>query len=209
MASFRSLKEILNDLHVYHGKQQQWLRLQERFVWEQSPLESQLESQIFAYKSEKLNSMLSNYGQRCVQRTSDDSKSAIICDFIDQQTASNFVDVTASLQKLLETVESETQKIDEQMAKNKKYSINKQRKFVPKEDIVIMKADEDIPTDESNMPQVLHSLYSTYLSTSSNLYFDSASWPTKEDCMSWDLVLDEKDNLDLPVFLPPENKGFQ
>ncbi|XP_031341481.1 tetratricopeptide repeat protein 17-like isoform X2 [Photinus pyralis] len=194
-----SLQGILSDLHNYHSQQQQWLRLQERLMWEQAPFEAQL----IGYSSEKLSAILANRGQRCIQRTSENSKPTITCDFTDHQAVTNLqVDVTLNLQRLLRNVESETQKINEQMARNKR------RPFLnPVKD----ESQKGAPNVQNNLgtPPLLHPTYPTTHFTSSDLYFDETGWPSRDECMNWNLPLGESDDLDIPVFLPPENKGFQ
>jgi hypothetical protein len=39
---FRSLQFILSELHDYHNKQEQWLKHQEKLIWEQAPLDVRL-----------------------------------------------------------------------------------------------------------------------------------------------------------------------
>lgn len=53
---FRSLQFILAELHDYHSKQEQWLKLQEKLVWEQAPLDIRLLGQ-------GQNSLLNNRGK--------------------------------------------------------------------------------------------------------------------------------------------------
>ncbi|KAF5282029.1 hypothetical protein FQA39_LY00553 [Lamprigera yunnana] len=195
-----SLQEILLDLHDYHSQQQQWLRVQERLMWEQAPFEAQL----IGYTSEKLSAILANRGQRCIQRTSENSKPTITCDFTDHQAVTNLqVDVTLNLQRLLRNVESETKKINEQMARNKR------RTGLPplQQEKPVEKVGKS--TSTCTTPPMLHAIYPTSLHTSSDIYFDAASWPSKEECTTWNLPLNEIDDLNLPVYLPPENKGFQ
>lgn len=182
-------------------------------IWEQAPFEAQL----IGYSSEKLSAILANRGQRCVQRNSENSKPTITCDFTDHQAVTNLqVDVTLNLQRLLRNVESETQKISEQMARNKRRIVLPQlrddQKIISHAETsaISSKSYTNAETTETpNMPELLHPTYPTSLSTSSNLYFDANGWPTKDECVSWNLPLNEPDELDLPVFLPPENKGFQ
>lgn len=67
----------------------------------------------------------------------------------------------------------------------------------------------NVHEDEINGPPILHEKFHTTLFTSGNLHFDATDWPSKEECVSWKMPGDEEDELDVPVFLPPENKGFQ
>jgi hypothetical protein len=53
---FRSLQFILAELHDYHSKQEQWLKHQEKLVWEQAPLDVRLLGQDHS-------SLLSNRGK--------------------------------------------------------------------------------------------------------------------------------------------------
>lgn len=39
---FRSLQYSLAELHEYHSKQKEWLKYQEKLIWEQAPLDVRL-----------------------------------------------------------------------------------------------------------------------------------------------------------------------
>ncbi|XP_060531148.1 tetratricopeptide repeat protein 17 isoform X2 [Cylas formicarius] len=41
-----------------------------------------------------------------------------------------------------------------------------------------------------------------------SFYFDAGGWPANEECLLWNIPVNERDNLNLPVVLPPENKGY-
>lgn len=201
----RSLQGILSELHDYHSQQQQWVRLQERMFWEQAPFEVDLAS----YSSDKLSAMMNKRGQRCVQRNGDDSKPVITCDFTDDHAATNLqVDITLSLQRLLRNVESETKKITEHMSSGKR-EINK---IVQKHMIEPLEKKINLLSNvksDGAMPPLTHEKFPTSFSSSVNQYFDITGWPKKEECLKWNLPIMEDDELDIPVFLPPENKGYQ
>ena len=55
----RSLQFILGELHDYHSKQEQWLKHQEKLIWEQAPLDVRLLGQDHG----SLTAMLSNRGR--------------------------------------------------------------------------------------------------------------------------------------------------
>ncbi|XP_018331207.1 tetratricopeptide repeat protein 17 isoform X2 [Agrilus planipennis] len=212
-----SLQQILSDLHEYHGQQQQWLRLQERLLWEQVPFETR----IAEYGADKIETFLSHRGQRCVQRDAADSKSTIICDFTDTRNAVGLhVDMNLNLEKLLKNVESETLKISEQMSRSKNFaggktlSAKKNKKGDVKEIMDESSSNSRLNSinfegGSFNIPPAFHPKYPTTLSLSNDLYFDATSWPSKEECVKWNLPPNPKELLNIPVFLPPENKGFQ
>lgn len=174
--------------------------------------------QLVGNKIKELDDIWSEKGQRCIHRSVDDSKSTITCDLIDNQLATNMqFDITLNFQRLLQNVESEAQKINEQMAKNKrslpkpniKQSVLEEVKKLPKEINVKSLKKGAGKEEESRMPPLGHSIFPTTMSTSSNLYFDATGWPSKDECMGWNLPIGDIDDLNLPVFLPPENKGYQ
>lgn len=107
---FRTLQGILSDLHEYHGRQQHWLRLQDKLLYEKMPFSVQLSR----YSVDKLNTP--HRAQRCVRRGDDDS--TISCDFLDSTgyVTNDFqIDAAENLQRLLLSVESETKKISQQI----------------------------------------------------------------------------------------------
>lgn len=184
-------------------------------MWEQAPLEMQL----VGNKIKELDDIWSEKGQRCIHRSVDDSKSTITCDLIDNQIATNMqFDITLNFQRLLQNVENEAQKINEQMAKNKRTTLSKpviKRDFtekvkkLPKESVKPETKNLNIKEEDTKMPPLGHSIFPTTMSTSNNLYFDVTGWPTKDECLNWNLPVNEVDDLNIPVFLPPENKGYQ
>ncbi|GJQ65171.1 hypothetical protein Trydic_g7312 [Trypoxylus dichotomus] len=213
MSLHESLQDILTELHDYHSQQQQWLRVQDRLMWEQAPLDMQL----VGNRMKELDEIRSEKGQRCIHRSGDDSKSTITCDLTDNQVATNLqFDITSNFQRLLQNVESEAQKINEQMAKNKrslpkpviKRDIIKEVRKLPKE-IRGETKKSPVKGEAWRMPPLGHSTFPSSMSTSSNMYFDSTGWPPRDECLNWNLPIGEIDDLNIPVFLPPENKGYQ
>lgn len=175
------------------------MRLQERLLWEQAPLEAKL----VAYSPETFSAMLANRGQSCTQRSGDDNKPGILsCDLNTdtQMMAHNLhIDITLSLQMLLRNVESQAQKISEQMSRGKWE--DKKRKW--QENKKTFKIDDEIlepPTLDTKYPASMDVPMSSE-------DFDDSSWPTRQQCGQWKLDF----NMDkvFPVFLPPENKGFE
>lgn len=216
---FRSLQGVLSELHNYHGQQQQWIRLQERLLWERVPFQA-----IMDHNQDKTTSFLFDGGQRCSQRGGDDSNPIITCDLTDKSSLN--LDSKMGIQRLLDNVERETLKINEHINKNLKnlFSIgdhlnkgHKARKQKIKKEVKVKSVDvrreemndntEAVGKDE--LP-VLPAKYPTTFPTSSNTYFDATDWPSQEECTDWNLSLGvEEDELRLPVYLPVENKGFQ
>nr|XP_022913333.1 tetratricopeptide repeat protein 17 [Onthophagus taurus] len=211
MSLHESLQDILMELHDYHSQQQQWLRLQERLIWEQAPIEMQL----VGYSMDKIHDMFIKKGQRCIYRTSEDQKSTISCDFMDNHVATSMQFDIMNFRRLLRNVENEAKKINDQMAKNK---ANYPRGASRKEKDKIQSKKEAVKhlgkvkskkEKRSSMPPLGNPVFPTSTSTLNNLYFDVTGWPGKDECLNWDLDIDQEDNLNLPVFLPPENKGYQ
>lgn len=215
MIYFRSLQGILTELHDYHSLQEQWLRLQERLMWEQAPLEAKL----VAYNPDTFSAMLANRGQSCMQRTGDDGKPSVLsCDFNSdsQMMAHNLqIDITLSLQMLLRNVESQAQKISEQMSKGKRYvskiiSQKTKKEVPPKPKYVSSFNSLSVDSDELVVPATQEPIYPADMVISkTSVNFDNPGWPTKQQCVQWKLYANtEKDDV-LPVFLLPENKGFE
>lgn len=198
------MQGILSELHNYHGQQQQWLRLQERLLWEQAPFQA-----IIEHNQDKLSSFLFGGGQRCSQREDDNANPTITCDVTDKSGL--YLDTTISIQRLLHNVESETLKINEHIKKTQKTSFSAdidlgKTQQVKKREVT---RDENEESGEHDEPLSLSHKYPTTLSTSANTYFDTSDWPSKEECTDWDLALDtDEDELKLPVYLPLENKGL-
>lgn len=120
------------------------------------------------------------------------------------------VDITLNLQQILQNVESETQKITEQITTSKKEELLKKsdsakRKRGSSPTLKIGTSNDD----GLNMPPMLPQKFPVSVSTSGNKYFDVTGWPTKQECRKWNLPIKGRGELDLPVFLPPENKGYQ
>lgn len=150
-------------------------------MWEHSSFDEELGS----FQEEALESVFGKKNQRCVKKSS-----TISCDLVD----SPITDFdTLNLQNLFQYVESETQKINERMATTNLL------------DTTAFKTTKN--DDEMSGEHYLK--FPTTMSTTGEKYFDSANWPSEEDCQEWNLPIGEKDDLKLPVFLPPENKGYE
>uniref|UniRef100_A0A1B6GM84 Tetratricopeptide repeat protein 17 n=1 Tax=Cuerna arida TaxID=1464854 RepID=A0A1B6GM84_9HEMI len=107
----RSLQGILSQLHDYHSLQEQWLKHQEQLMYQQAPLEVKLQS----FQHEPLSALLSHRADKCVPQIQDGS-SVLSCD--SRLVAHHLqIDITLSLQMLLKNVETQAQKISEQMSR--------------------------------------------------------------------------------------------
>uniref|UniRef100_A0A1B6E4T7 Tetratricopeptide repeat protein 17 n=1 Tax=Clastoptera arizonana TaxID=38151 RepID=A0A1B6E4T7_9HEMI len=104
----RSLQGILTQLHNYHERQEHWLKHQEELLYQQAPLHMKLQN----YQHESLTAML-NHRDKCIPIVQDGT-TILNCD---QLLAHHLqIDITLSLQLLLKNVESQAQKISEQMS---------------------------------------------------------------------------------------------
>ncbi|XP_017779959.1 PREDICTED: tetratricopeptide repeat protein 17 isoform X2 [Nicrophorus vespilloides] len=179
-----SLQDILTDLHDLHGKQQQILGLREKILWEVVPYE--------------LNMIMERSKQQ------NKAKRNCVHEIVDE--------------KLVITCYAKIQNEDEEQMVNKMeyYHIANKANLVEKEveEHIVEEPDPKKIIMNGNdvgnfvLPKIPPK-YPTTMGTSNNLYFDSVRWPSKDECAEWDLPLKEKENLDLPVFIPLENKGFQ
>lgn len=119
------------------------------------------------------------------------------------------------LQRLLRNVESETQKISEHMSRGRRGDITRSttrnviQPLKEKISVVSTVSGNVMREDGVNMPPMVHQKYPSTMPISTDKYFDIRGWPSKEECVSWNMPIREQDELDVPVFLPPENKGYQ
>lgn len=119
MSFFRQLQDILAELHAYHGQQEEWLKLEERVLWEQAPKAAFVRLHNANNQEETLGAILTSRGQSCMQRGGDDA--VLTCDVTtdSQMLAHNLqIDLSVSFQ-LLKNVENQLTKIEEQMAKSR------------------------------------------------------------------------------------------
>lgn len=174
------LQGVLSDLHDFHSLQQHWLRLSKRVMWEHSSYDEELGN----FYEDALENLFGKQNQRCVKKSS-----TISCDLAEPVAELD----TMNLQNLFQYVETETQKINENLAKVHQMSMVEQRHV-------------DKPL--TNTP-LLHQKFPTSMSTSGEKYFDASGWPLEDECLKWNLPLTEKNDLKIPIFLPPENKGFE
>lgn len=179
-------------------------------MWEQAPLEAKL----VAYSPETFSAMLANRGQSCMQRTGDDNKPGTLsCDLnTDSQImAHNLqIDITLSLQMLLRNVESQAQKISEQMSRGNWGDRKKKWQDGSKEQSLLGKVIANVggELNGNNNPPTKEPKYPAHLDVPmSSEDFDDANWPTRQQCGQWKLDFDN--NKVYPVYLPPENKGFE
>lgn len=125
------------------------------------------------------------------------------------------VDIKLGLQRLLRNVESETQKISEHMSRGRRGDITRSttrnviQPLKEKISVVSTVSGNVVREDGVNMPPMVHQKYPSTMPISTDKYFDIRGWPSKEDCVDWNMPIREQDELDVPVFLPPENKGYQ
>ncbi|XP_067009164.1 tetratricopeptide repeat protein 17 [Anabrus simplex] len=189
-----SLQSILTELHEYHVRQEQWLKLQEKLMWQQAPLEMRLLGQ----DQQSLAAVLRATGQSCVQRLQG-GRPTLSCDLnSDSQVLAHSlqVDFALSLQMLLKNVESQAKKISEQMARR-------------------LGHDQPLPNTSRAHPDVQkHRQRQHTLPSQPPSSFvpgnptESEGWPSKEECTAFaDKFPRPKD---FPsVFLAPEARGLE
>lgn len=103
---------------------------------------------------------------------------------------------------LLRNVESQAQKISEQMSRGK--WDEKKRKWQESKKILA----KIVESEDTTEPPTLDAKYPASMDVPmSSEDFDDSSWPTRQQCGQWKLDLNS--NKVFPVFLPPENKGFE
>ncbi|XP_066252360.1 tetratricopeptide repeat protein 17 [Euwallacea similis] len=176
------LQSILFELHDYHSIQQQWLRLQERLMWETASFDYQYD----AVGPEILDAP--KKVQRCLKRTTG-GKPMISCDFYEKTPEMDKL----NLHSLFQIVENEKHKFISHPLNLRLSSIQDDY-------------GKSKPAD--HMLRVGFPKFPTSMPTKGNQYFDVTGWPRKEECMEWNLPIEEKEDLHLPLFLPPENKGY-
>ncbi|KAL1509209.1 hypothetical protein ABEB36_003981 [Hypothenemus hampei] len=171
-----NLQNILTELHDYHSAQQQWLRLQERLMWETASFDYQFDGPDLIDAPKNV--------QRCVKRTTG-GKPVISCDFYEKAPEVDKL----NLQSLFQIVENEKQKLV--VSRN-----------LPKE------LDVDKIRSTKYPSKMAFPKFPTSMSTKENQYFDVTGWPKKDECVEWRLPVEEREELHIPVFLPPDNKGY-
>nr|CAI5851357.1 unnamed protein product [Callosobruchus analis] len=146
----------------------------------------------YVFKNDLCGSMphlnTSGIMQRCIQKSGENSEAVISCEAYDPPEVDHL-----NLQNIFQYVENEKQKIHSQINKASEENLE----------------NDDKKQQSSKAPPVLYPKFPTSMSTTGNQYFDVTGWPTKEECHEWHLPVDEEENLKLPLFLPPENKGYQ
>lgn len=183
------------------------MRLQEHLLWEQVPFETKM----FAYSPETLGKMLTERGQSCMQRN-DGEKGTLSCDLNSDSriTAHNLqIDLTLSLHMLLRNVESQAQKISEQMSKGRWQERKKKWQETKKNGPSLGKIlNLGIDINDNRNPPTKETKYPAHMDVPMmSDEFDESGWPTRQQCGQWKLDL-ETNNI-YPVYLPPENKGYE
>lgn len=226
---FRFMEKVLNEMYEYQALEQKWFQLEERLTWEHVSFESQLSG----YNSDKSGSVLPNQGQRCVQKMSKDQKPTITCDFASSQTSklTKYLHNNDIIEPFLQVVQSsytdlkqkmsliKSQRVQKKTTKKQgrlkiENNVNKNVVFDDKLREIGLEFEEfhknvldDL--DVSKMVPLLPEKYPTAYPIPDNLYFDQKGWPNKDECVQWNLPISGKDYLKVPVYLPPENKGYQ
>ncbi|XP_031782231.1 tetratricopeptide repeat protein 17 isoform X2 [Nasonia vitripennis] len=196
-ALHQQLLDILTELRAYHNEQTELLSFQEKILWEDIKQMPFLTSQD-GIQDESLNSILTSRGQSCMQRSGDES--ILSCDIMSerQMLAQKLqIDFGVSLQ-VLKNVENQAKEIRERMTKSKITSENldhfSQTPDYTKFSTVFME-----PTGRPK--------YHNLEIKESPEPFEKPDWPSESYCESlMPFVLDVKQYV--PVYLPPENKGY-
>ncbi|XP_046477083.1 tetratricopeptide repeat protein 17 isoform X2 [Neodiprion pinetum] len=199
----QQLQDILAELHAYHGQQEEWLKLQERVLWEQAPKAAFIRLQNGNIQEETLGTILTTRGQSCMQRGGNDA--ILTCDVTSesQMLAHNLqIDLSVSFQ-LLKNVENQLTKIEEQMAKSRSWHASKDRTIksteFPKE-----RGPEffTVFMEPTGRPK-----YHNFKIKEGTEEFENEKWPRASDCEGrLPLLTDSKQYV--PAYLPPENKGY-
>ncbi|XP_071442171.1 tetratricopeptide repeat protein 17-like [Hetaerina americana] len=103
-----SLRDMLVELQEYHKKQEEWLKLQEKLLWEQAPLEVRLMN----YGQDKILSTSSGQHKNCIHHQKE-GHMILSCDLEASHTLES--DITLSLQLLMKNVVSQAKKISSSM----------------------------------------------------------------------------------------------
>ncbi|XP_048514403.1 tetratricopeptide repeat protein 17 isoform X2 [Athalia rosae] len=199
----QQLQDALAELHAYHGQQEEWLKLQERALWEQAPKAAFGRLQNGNTQEETLETILTTRGQTCMQRNPDDT--VLTCDVTtDSQMFAHNLQIYLSVSfQLLKNVENQLTKIEEQMAKCRTLHASKDRPSksteFPKE-----RGPEffTVFMEPTGRPK-----YYNFEIKESTEDFEDDSWPRSSDCEGrLPLLTDSKQYV--PTYLPPENKGY-
>ncbi|KAL3267073.1 hypothetical protein HHI36_011213 [Cryptolaemus montrouzieri] len=184
---------ILVDLQDYHDHQMYWLKLQERSLWEQASFEKQL----VGLKTHGFNVLLKSLNKKCVQEMAENPNKFVSCDLTQSSEVEEFDQF--DMQSLFSFIESETQQINRYLAKGKQ-----------PEEILRNKIEFPVLQGAKSEEEIQLSEEAKTVSEESQLiYFDDPNWPDKKECHKWNLPLNENENLDLPVYLPLNDKGYR
>ncbi|XP_024944685.1 tetratricopeptide repeat protein 17 isoform X3 [Cephus cinctus] len=197
------LQDLLTDLDAYLSQQEEWLNLERRMVRVQATQSSYVKAQSATFQNDGLNSILANRGQSCMQRG--DGDSVLSCDVAtgSQTLAHNLqMDITVSL-RLLKDVESQAQKINEHMIKSNSLHANKH--LVSHSSAYTLERGPESFT--MFMGPTGRPKYYDHEITVGTEEYEKENWPEISDCKRRSLLLSSSKQY-VPVYLPPENKGF-
>ncbi|XP_014214648.1 tetratricopeptide repeat protein 17 [Copidosoma floridanum] len=198
-ALHQQLLDILNELRAYHNEQTEYLSHQEKLkAGYLKSLNSILLHPHEDIHYESLDTLLSHYGQACAQRGVDDP--VLSCDVTTEKKAiaqQLQLDYGISLQ-ILKTVEVQAKEIRNKMIKAK-FANDDLEQFHQLPDYSKFSTVFMNPTDRPKYHQLQIK--------QSNEAFEKAEWPSESYCKSL-IPFDVNVKQYVPVYLPPENKGY-
>ncbi|XP_021915404.1 tetratricopeptide repeat protein 17 isoform X2 [Zootermopsis nevadensis] len=208
-----SLQYILAELHDYHNKQEEWLKEQETLMWEQAPLDVRLLGEDNSF----ISAVLGSKGHSCMRRIQD-GRPVLSCDVSSESKLlahSLHIDISLSLQMLLRNVELQAKKISDQVSRRGLLSrapvapdgggaqMRQVKETVEGEEAASSGSSDSAryhtptvaPVYPNSPPDSIPKKAATY---------EQEDWPQQEECTAVTSPVYFP-----PVFLPPENKGFE
>lgn len=178
-------QSILSDLNEYQRYQVEWVKLQEHLLWEHASFEKQLGS-----LSDQGAQFLLKSNKMCIKKLAQNPNKFISCDPTKQTDSTDFEEL--DIQELLNFIE------DEKKSQSHKYALKAES----------INNIKNSATDDDNIVNFKKENVNRLKADGKKFYFDDLNWPPTEDCMKWDFPANELKDFSLPVFLPPEHKGY-
>ncbi|XP_014238216.1 tetratricopeptide repeat protein 17 [Trichogramma pretiosum] len=191
-ALHQQLLDILAELRAYHSEQTELLSFQEKILWEdlkQMPFLTTPEGIL----DDEFDSLLSTRGQSCMQRGED--QSILSCDVVSERQV--FAQKLQMDLQVLKNFENRAKEIRERMTKSKT-SEDIYEHLIQLPDYSKVSSVFMDPTDRPKYHnlEIKRSVHE----------FEQTNWPKNSLCENMMPFTDVKQYI--PVYLPPENKGF-
>ncbi|KAK0083957.1 hypothetical protein PV326_006462 [Microctonus aethiopoides] len=197
LTALHKLDDIVADLHAQQNDYAEWLRLEEKILCER------MKTPFTVFRAQRLGPFLATHGQTCMQRDGDDATLSCQIASDNQIFAHNLlIDIGASLEQL-KNVESQVEKINDRMTNSKVLLTKTDRSMDSQKNINEYNPESfSVFMDPTTKPK-----YYNFEIRKNNKDFENKNWPDSADCDKQTLLLSDSKQY-VPVYLPPENKGY-